>query len=835
MEKLINYFVPTEYGLEECIFRDTKIVKGKVEILGYFQEKSRVVKFHAKNHKIISIEYGFLGADAEDDFLFEYKKCDFEYDDEIITIPITEEMLEEISSFQKERSNIDGQEYCQLKFRIVFESKLNQNMQGCYLSTYDFRGEEKRLVATQFESHYAREAFPCIDEPEAKAIFKLILIVPDYAEQDAILANTPVLYQEKDRFEFAPTPRMSTYLLAWVIGPLKNVSTVNNHGVKVTSYCALNQSSSALEFANEVAARALDYYDEKFGIKYPLNKLDQVALPDFEAGAMENWGLVTYRESCMLAEKDSSVDTKQLVATTVTHELSHQWFGDLVTMKWWDDLWLNESFATIMEYYATDALYPELQAWQDFYTGDCVLALKRDALRGVQAVRQEINSPAEIATLFDGAIVYAKGARLVLMLMHAMGEENFYKGVHDYFIKYQYQNTVGDDLWKALQPYADFNIKDFMHAWISQPGYPALQQAHNGDKTWWEQQRFLIDGTTDDSEWPLANIEDDMSGHYLIDLGEDEFQEKLTQYDQLDIEQKLRLLIDRSLLAKAGHVSSATLLDLLPKCTQENAAVWDMMLDIVNDLKVFCKNESTEEDLYKAYLRNIIHNRLQEVGVESKNNEDSNTKRLRNILCVLARYADETETIQKLAQMYNEDLSKLDAELRGNILMAKMKIGEREIFAELLQKYQAENDPEIKDDVLHALSIAGEPENISVLISLLEKPEIVRPQDHYYLCVYMLRNYKTRNQACEWIYSHWDYIVKMSGDKNADYYPRGIANNICTREEAEKFYQFASEHTNDLALKRTLVVAKGSVESKLSLIEKQSSAVQERLRELVRE
>lgn len=834
MERLINYFVPTEYELEECISRETREIQGKVEITGHFKDENQVIKFHAKNQKIINIEYRLFGNDAEDNLPFEYKKCDFQYDGEIITIPVTADMHEEISLQESRRGASDEDEHV-LQFKIIFEAVLNQNLQGCYLSTYDFQGEEKRLVTTQFESHYAREAFPCIDEPEAKAVFNLTLVVPDLSEQDVVLANTPIIKQDVNRFEFAPTPKMSTYLLAWVIGPLKGISTVNQHGVKVSSYCALNQNTSTLEFANEVAAEALDYYDQKFGIKYPLEKLDQVALPDFEAGAMENWGLVTYRESCMLAGKDSSVDTKQSVAITVTHELSHQWFGDLVTMKWWDDLWLNESFATIMEYYATDALHPELQAWQDFYTGDCVAALRRDALRGVQAVQQAVHDPAEIATLFDSAIVYAKGARLVLMLMHLMGEANFYKGVHDYFVQYQYQNTVGDDLWNALQPYADFDVKDFMHAWISQPGYPALQQAHNGDKTWWEQQRFLLDGTTDESKWPLSEVKDDMSGHYLIDLGDDEFQQKLAQYDQLNLEQKLRLLIDRSLLAKAGHVHSATLLDLLLRCTQENAAVWDIMLDIINDLKIFCVNESVEEKLYKKYLRNLIHARLQAVGVEPQTQESSDIKRLRNILCVLARYADEMAAVQQLAQMYDADLSKLNAELRGNILTAKLKIAEADVFAELLQKYQTENDPEIKDDILGALATVQEEVNIDTMIELLQKPEIVRPQDHLFLCVYLLRNFKARAKTFAWIYAHWDYIVAMNGEKSVEDYPRCMASYINNRKDAQEFYNFFAAMENDPVLKRTLALAKVSIEAKLSLIKRESSAVHEKLKTLVEE
>ena len=498
MEQLLQYFTPNLYQLYLTIDRTTETINGTVCIFG-IPQNSEFAKFHAVGLKISSV-VARKALPGDENLIYknfsDFLDCDFEQKHGEIKI-----------------KNIFPAQNSQIQYKIDFSTTLNKNMQGCYLSNYLFNGVDKKIATTQFESHYARECFPCIDEPAAKAEFIVQLDIPDLQDDDVVLFNTPLESQKAKTFTFQRTPRMSTYLLAWVIGAFQKVETTNKNGIKVASYCALNQSLSSLNFANEVAARSLEYYDDKFGLPYPLAKLDQVALPDFEAGAMENWGLVTYRESCMLAEPNASVDTKQSVAITVTHELSHQWFGDLVTMQWWDDLWLNESFATIMEYYATDTLYPELKAWQDFFTGDCVAALRRDALPGVQAVQQPVNDPAEIATLFDGAIVYAKGARLVLMLMRLMGEENFYRGVRDYFAEYQYQNTVGDDLWDKLQPYADFGVKNLMHIWISQPGYPMIWQTEDSIN----QQRFLINGDTDISKWPLPKVKDDMSGIiYLI-------------------------------------------------------------------------------------------------------------------------------------------------------------------------------------------------------------------------------------------------------------------------------------------------------------------------------
>ena len=304
---------------------------------------------------------------------------------------------------------------------------------------------------------------------------------------------------------------------------------------------------------------------------------------------------MTYRESMLLAGKNATLGTKKSVALTVAHELSHQWFGDLVTMKWWDDLWLNESFASVMEYYAVDYIHPEYKIFEGFFTGDALAALRRDAYTDVQSVHQDVNNPEEIATLFDPAIVYAKGARLMLMLIRAMGWEDFCKGIRDYFERFKYQNTVGDDLWESLKPYANFDPKKLMHAFIDKPGYPVV----TGDK----QQRFLLDGPLKGESWPLPEINEDMSGHYILNLSEAEFEEKLAQFDELDLEEKLRLLIDRDLVTRTELADSASLLLLVQKFKNENAAaVWNVILAIISNLKIFFEFGSAEEKKFKKYV-----------------------------------------------------------------------------------------------------------------------------------------------------------------------------------------------------------------------------------------
>ncbi len=829
MERLQQYFDPRDYKLDVKIDRKHEVIVGQVAIRGIVY--AEYAKFHAVNMNIKSVRYRKIGMDYDFE-TYDGIKCTYKYQDNLITVPITPDMAPNF--YRTDRlKNPELREYdfgCTII--IEFESRLKHDMQGCYISTYKYHGEEKKIVATQFESHYAREAFPCIDEPAAKAKFRLSINLDDIKSEDTVLANTPCCSRYNNRFVFEETPPMSTYLLAWVIGPFRGVSTVNRHGIKVTSYAPLNQSTESLIFANETAAQALDYYDDKFNTSYPLPKLDQVALPDFEAGAMENWGLVIYRESMMLADATAALDTKKTVATTVTHELSHQWFGDLVTMAWWDDLWLNESFATMIEYCAADAIYPEFNIWEDFFTGDCLAALRRDALRGVQAVKQEVHHPAEIATLFDAAIVYAKGAHLMLMLMRRMGDAAFYRGLSYYFDKHKYQNTSGDDLWNSLQVFADFDVREFMHAWISQPGYPALQSAHNGDHAWWEQQRFLLDGTTDDTKWPLPEVKDDMSGHYLIDLGESEFQEKLKQFATLSQEQKLRLLIDRMLLAKAGHVSSASLLDLLQNFAgEQSSAVWNIIASIISDLKIFFAPDSPAEHDYQAFLRNLTSQLIAALSIDDS--LDANATELRNLLLSIAYYDEDKTVLRQLADLYQADLTGLNAELRGHIMKAKMYFDESAVFTEWLEQYPKTSDAELKSDILYSLAACSrDSEHIKRLIGLLEEPEIVRPQDHLFLYIYLIRNHHSRAQALSWLIENWSYVTELTGDKSIEDYPRYTASVLRTEDEAKKFYAFFDKKKDDPILKRTIEIAHTEIDARLGLIKHQGDEVSTKLKEL---
>lgn len=788
MERFLNYFNPEEYVLDLKINKHQKTIGGLVKVTG--QARKETVKFHAVRLNISEV-------------LVDGTKSDFEVKND--------ELIIKTSAGRHE-------------IAINYAGKLNENMQGAYLSTYEYDGNTEVIVATQFESHYAREAFPCIDEPAAKAKFRLTLELPEESG-DLVIANMPLERHEGNKYVFETSPRMSTYLLAWVIGRFHGKTIKNEHGVEITTYVALNQDIDAVDFANDIAAKSLEFYDDNFGVPYPLKKLDQVALPDFEAGAMENWGLVTYRESMLIAGKNATLGAKKGVALTVAHELSHQWFGDLVTMEWWDDLWLNESFASVMEYYAVDYIHPEYNIFEGFFTADALAALRRDAYEGVQSVHQDVNNPEEIATLFDPCIVYAKGARLMLMVIRAMGWDKFCEGIREYFEKYKYENTVGDDLWNALTPHAGFNVHEMMHAFIDKPGYPVLTSTKDG----YTQQRFLMSGELKDSDWPVPKVIEDMSGHYVLNLTDEEFNERLSRFDELSLEEKLRLLIDRDLISKTKLASSASLIPLVEKFKKENsAAVWNIILTIISNLKVFFEFESDEEKRFKKFVRELVQDKLKEVGLTTRKDDDENTLRLRSILLALDYYADDEGNIKKLADMYDADFSKIDPEIRNDILDAKIYV-DPEIVDEYMNGYKTLADPEIKFDLLFATTLSREKNNLIRMMEYLRQPEVVKPQDMFHLFLYLYRNARVKAEVFEWMKENWDYIKKISGDKSLDDYPRYTAASVRTEDEFKKYCEFFEPMSDEPALARAIEIGKNEIAARLKLIQKDQAAVIEEL------
>ncbi|VDD94199.1 unnamed protein product [Enterobius vermicularis] len=399
------------------------------------------------------------------------------------------------------------------RISLKFRGTLNDKMKGFYRSSYkDATGKEQFIATTQFESTYARLAFPCWDEPIYKAKFDITLVVDNHY---TALSNMNIVKEEKvgdkKAVTYATTPIMSTYLIAFAVGDFEFIEALfsNLFQSKTKSGCitrlyTVPGKSKQGEFALNLGTKAIDWYNNWFGITYPLPKCDLIAIPDFSNGAMENWGLVTYREVALLIdETKSSTRQKSRVALIVAHELAHLWFGDLVTMKWWTDLWLKEGFASFMEYMFVGSNYPEYKIWLHFVNDEMAPGFGLDALRSSHPIEIEINNPNELDEIYDN-ITYAKSNSVNRMLCNYLGEESFQKGLRAYLKKFQYSNAVTNDLWDSLSEASGQDIRRLMSSWTKQMGFPLVQvsQSVDGNKRTLKlkQSRFLADGGTDEND-----------------------------------------------------------------------------------------------------------------------------------------------------------------------------------------------------------------------------------------------------------------------------------------------------------------------------------------------
>ena len=382
---------------------------------------------------------------------------------------------------------------------VSFKGILNKNLKGFYQSEYKAPdGTTKYLATTQFEATDARRAFPCWDDPAVKATFEVTLVV---AQDLTAISNTPVVSETRrpngtKEVRFAESPRMSTYLLVFIVGDMAFVEATGANGTVHRVWATRGKEESG-RFALENSLKVLAYMNDYFGIPYPLPKLDHIAIPDFAAGAMENWGAITYRETALLFDPmNSAADTKQRIMEVVAHEMAHMWFGDLVTMAWWDDLWLNESFASWMGDKAVDHVFPEWNMWTQFVSNDTNAGLNLDSLRNSHPIEARVNNPSEIRELFD-AISYSKGAATLRMLEAFLGEEAFRRGLRVYLSAHQYGNARTQDLWDALEGASQHPVRAIMDSWVKQMGYPLLDVREERRGTHLDlslgQERFLYD------------------------------------------------------------------------------------------------------------------------------------------------------------------------------------------------------------------------------------------------------------------------------------------------------------------------------------------------------
>ena len=741
--------------------------------------------------------------------------------------------------------------------RIDFSGNITDAMHGLYPCYFTHDGVKKQLFATQFESHHAREVFPCVDEPAAKAEYDLTLITRPGI---TVLGNMPVKHEEENgnsiTTTFEKTPRMSSYLLAFVIGELHKKTARTKSGVEVNVWATPAQNENTLDFALDIAARSIDFYDEYFGVKYPLPKSDHVALPDFSSGAMENWGLITYRESCLLADPELTPESsRRFIATVIAHELSHQWFGNLVTMNWWNDLWLNESFANMMEYVAIDALYPEWRMWEDFATNEVTAALRRDSLDGVQSVQADVNHPDEISTLFDPAIVYAKGGRLLVMVRKLIGEEAFRAGLKSYFEKFAYKNTVGNDLWQELESASGQPVVNLMNAWISQPGLPVVSVSNSHDAAILSQERFFIgEHQPSDALWPIplfanqpldvkilnqkettVSIEKPLqlncglSAHFVTKYDESTREYLLKNITELPTLDKICILQDATILARAGFENSASLLPLaLSLKTETNEKVFGMAAGALTELRKFVDDNDAARDSLKKISGEFARATFEELGWDEKDGESDDDRERRTTALSLMMYSEDKEVLNEAKTRFDSNKPEdLPTEIRALIISANVRHFETpEMIENLFGTYKNTPSNDLQNDIAIGLTSTKNPKTAEKILANIKDSDIIRPQDASRWFVYLIRTRESRQIAWNWLKENWAWVEDTFGeDKSYDDFIRYAATALLTPNELDDFRQFFEPMENIPALARTIKLGITEISARVELIERDKTDV----------
>lgn len=840
VKRFYKTFHPEHYDLFIDVNRKNKTITGTSTITGAAQEKT--VFINQKFMKIASVK-----ADGVD-------------------VPFT-------VSNQNEAIKIDLPQTGKVKLEIAYSAPLTDTMMGIYPSYYEINGVKKQIIGTQFETTFARQAFPCVDEPEAKATFSLALKFDEKAGEVAI-ANMPEDHVANGVHYFQETVNMSSYLIAFAFGDLQSKTTHTKDGVLIGVYATKTHQAKELDFAVDIAKRAIEFYEDFYQTKYPLPQSLQLALPDFSAGAMENWGLVTYREAYLLLDPDNtSLEMKKLVATVITHELAHQWFGDLVTMKWWDNLWLNESFANMMEYLSVDTLEPDWHIWEMFQTSEAAAALSRDATDGVQPIQMEINDPADIDSVFDGAIVYAKGSRMLVMVRSLLGDAALRKGLKYYFDHHKYGNATGDDLWNALSTATDLDIGKIMHSWLKQPGYPVVKISINseGHLVLEQKQFFIGSGKEVGRTWQIPlnanftapkimadtklNLGDYQklrreageplrlnvgnNSHFIVKYDSTLMGEIVDAAYKLNPIDKLQLLQDMRLLAEGKQISYAEIVPLLLKfADDESSLVINALYTTAAKLRQFVDPDSTaEKDLKQLYDR-LSAKQVARLGWLPKSGESDEDIQSRPYEIAASLYAENKETIANGHKIFGANKDKLDqlsADVRPYVLINEVKnYGSSDLIDKLVKAYQTTSDPSYKEDIRAAVTSSKDLNELKKIISYFENADIIKPQDLRGWFSGVLSNHVGEAAAWDWIRKDWDWLDKtVGGDMEFATFITVISRVFRTQTRLDEFKKFFEPKLNVALISREIKIDTKVIATRIDLIKSQAAAVNKAIKKVL--
>lgn len=702
---------------------------------------------------------------------------------------------------------------------IDFKGIINGDMCGFYKSQYtDAEGNKAVMGATQFEAIDARRAFPCWDEPSCKATFKITLIVD---QKLTALSNMPeincsFLKGGKKRVEFDVSCIMSTYLVAWCIGEFDYVQGFTKSNVPMRIYAPPGRASHC-RFALDCSIRCLEFYNDFFGIPYPLPKCDMIAITEFAAGAMENYGLITYREVALMVDDDvASAATKQRVAIVIAHELAHQWFGNLTTMQWWNSLWLNEGFAAFMEHFGTDALYPEYHIWEQYTIGAYRHAQMLDGMRSSHPVIVPIKDAKEVEQVFD-AISYCKGSSVVRMVNAITGAEAFRTGLQTYFGKYSYSNATTEQLFTEWSAASGKDINKLMSTWTTVKGYPFVKVL----KEEWEaaqvtitleQAWFLQDGSGEnDPEAPLwdiplffatsqgnssatAEIMNQKQQSFVIPLGSaDDFvkinagQIALARVaHSVEMSKRLRkgitggslsaidrasLLTDGYALAKAGVASPESMMEILLAFEEESDSnVWSALSSVLEGFNTLSQNVSPEcNAAYRQIATRIVGKAFKKVGFDTSEKDSHSLRLLRStVLGQVGTFMNEDGDVvaecRRRFHAYENDNSSMPTDIQTTILEIVLANGGQSEYDMVMKMYTSTDDMQRKKIPLNVLGHVNDDKLKVATLEWALRSEDVKLQDFFYPIGSVAHDMAGASLSWTFLQDHFEeFMAKVEG------------------------------------------------------------------------
>ena len=679
------------------------------------------------------------------------------------------------------------QESKEIAFVVEYEKKVSdKSTTGVFEAKYG--GEY--FIATDFEPDRAKEFFPCKDNPSLKAVFNLRVVTDSDIR---VISNSPISRIEdttvptRKRFVFEPTPRMSTYLFFMGAGRFTETKSSTKEGETEIIVASRSGTSDRTEFILETASEVLRESGKYFGVPFPLKKLHLIALPEF-GGAMENWGAITSYEGGLLIGKSASTFSRKAGAITQAHEIQHQWFGDLVTMKWWDDVWLNESFATFMSYKMMDRLRPSWNCWGDFLGNIGFESMRADQLRATHPIQAKLNRPSEITEVFD-QISYGKGASVIRMIEAFLGEEAFRKGINGYIRKFSYGNASSEDLWNSLKDSSGQPVDRIMGAWVTKSGFPLVTASRRGKKLIFEQRRFTLEGEAEDSQpWPipitvningkqvkflfeemtreLAADESDLTqlkvnagqtGYYCVRYSDDIYELIASRFAFLDGIDKAGIMNDLFQLLKAGLVDPKVYFRFVGLCgTVED---YTTALTVFRQLRLLNSIANTSSAVTDASL-GFLNAQLGRLSLSRREGEAEIDSQLRGYFVYQLAKLD-IGFAKRFVERFDEYES-LDPNLKPGAAAAYILTTGEKAGHRLLGKIVGTEDETEREYLYLGISAASDPSFIQKMIKLSASGEVSR-SDLFYTLAYSARNPIARKTTWTWVKENYDRIWECLG------------------------------------------------------------------------